>query len=345
MKNEVFVPNFEVYLNGIKLQGANKDRITQVTVTEDIDTPATFSIAYDIIDFVDNEWIGIELEKFDIGNSIEIYMGMDKVTEMVSGEIDSMNVTFGQDAHMEIQGFDYLHKLTFGKKTRTFTQMSDSQIVNSLASEAGLTPKTDDTETQHSIVTQNNESNFRFLLHRAKRIGYEILVSKKDLIFRKPKENQSPVVTFKYGVDIMNFSIQVTNLNKGSQVEARGWDMMNKEAFVGKASSGDEYGKMGENEDGFSVASQDSKVLMQKVLPVDRNDAGNLAKGKYNDLLLDFMEGGGECNGNPEIRAGKMIKINGLGDKYSGEYYVVQAIHSVDSSGYYTNFKVKKTAI
>lgn len=345
MTQRILVPNFEVYMNGSKLSGTSKARINQVSVTEDIDTPATFSIAYDIVDFVGSDWTGVELDKFDIGNSIEVYMGMDGVTEMLSGEIDSMNVQFGSSASMDIQGFDYLHRLTFGKKTRTFTKVSDSGIASSIASEAGLTPQIDATDTQLEVVTQNNESNYRFLLQRAKRIGYELLVSGKKLIFRKPKETQSSVVTLKYGVDIMDFTIQVNNLNKGSQVEARGWDMMAKEAFTGTASSGDEYGTMGESDTGFSVASEDSKILMQKVLPVDRNDAGNLAKGKYNTLLLDFMDGSGECDGNPKIRAGKMITITGLGDKYSGEYYVVHANHSVDKNGYYTSFKVKKTAI
>lgn len=342
---EIQVPNFDIYKNGSKLSLKEKACVEEIIVDEKKDIPASFMIKYNIVDFKKFAWDAIDLVEFQIGDTIRVDLGMDQPQKVISGEIDSMNVFFGEHSYMEISGFNLLYKLTFGRKTRKFENMTASDIVSSIASESGLSPQVDSTKTKHEIITQNNKSNYLFLLNLAKRIDYELMVNDKTLIFRKSRENDSPAVKFTFGVDIFDFSTQMVNLDQGSQVEVRGWDMNKKEAVTGSASSGDEDGKMGKSESGFSIASRQSPVQWQTAMPVDRQDAGNLAKERYNQYLMKFMTGSGQCSGNPDIRLGKTIDIQGLGKRYSGKYYIHATTHRLDEDGYYTDFSVRKTAI
>jgi hypothetical protein len=51
------------------------------------------------------------------------------------------------------------------------------------------------------------------------------------------------------------------------------------------------------------------------------------------------VKGTGATYGNPEIRAGKIIKAEGLGNKFSGKYFVISAKHElVPLRGYRTAF-------
>ena len=49
--------------------------------------------------------------------------------------------------------------------------------------------------------------------------------------------------------------------------------------------------------------------------------------------------------GLPEIRPDTMIALESVGTPFSKPYYVEEASHKLDSSGYRTRFKVKETTL
>ena len=61
--------------------------------------------------------------------------------------------------------------------------------------------------------------------------------------------------------------------------------------------------------------------------------------------LNSRLTGSGSCVGDPRIRANEIIRLEGLGQDFSGDYRVKSATHSIDSGGYRTNFQVFKEII
>jgi len=49
--------------------------------------------------------------------------------------------------------------------------------------------------------------------------------------------------------------------------------------------------------------------------------------------------------GDPAIRAGKLVRLDGLGPDFSGDYRISAATHSIDSSGYQTHFEAFRELI
>jgi hypothetical protein len=49
--------------------------------------------------------------------------------------------------------------------------------------------------------------------------------------------------------------------------------------------------------------------------------------------------------GDPRIRAGALVRIEGVGPDFSVDYRVTAASHVIDSSGYRTDFKLRKEII
>jgi len=344
-ERQIQVPNFDVYLNGSKVANEIKKYISEVTVKDELDAPSSFSFRFETINLYQGKWQGIDLELFTIGDRIDIYLGMDNTKSLFSGSIDSMNVNFSDESTVDISGFSWLHKLTFGTCSYVFKNMSDSDIAAEIARKENLSVNVDATETKYDQVSQNNQSNFQFLLARAKRINYELSATNKELIFRRSQENTAAVVVLQFGVTLFDFSVSLNNLDQGSSVEVRGWDMLKKQVFSGNAGSGDEDSKMGKSQSGYSVSSEKSPLVLQTFDPADLNNAKNLARDKYNDLLLEFMTGSGKCQGNNLICAGKTIEIKGVGSKFSGIYYISSVTHTIGNQDYQTQFNVKKTAI
>ena len=48
---------------------------------------------------------------------------------------------------------------------------------------------------------------------------------------------------------------------------------------------------------------------------------------------------------DPRLRAGAIIRLEGLGPSFSGDYRVTSATHTISSSGYRTSFRVRKEII
>jgi phage protein D len=344
----VNVPNFRIFVNGNRLADDLYIDVRGVTVEDEINLPTMFAIKMSIVNSRSRDWHSIDMKDFKPGDEIKVMMGMDKPQDMVTGELTSMDVTFGGDCVMELRGYDRLHRMRFGKKRRSFKDMKDSDIAAAIGKEAGLTPQTEDTGTVHSYIFQNEQSNFEFLLERARRIGYEMLVADKQFMFRKSQENKAAVLTMKYALDFDSFSVQLNTLTEGNEVEVRGWNVKDKKEITAKAADGSETTIMGGKESGYKITQSgfgDAKIAVTGELVADQAEAGNIAKAKYNSLLKNFIKGEGSCSGNPLIRAGAAIELTGLGERFSGVYYVVSTVHSINEDGYKTIFKVKRTGI
>ncbi len=349
--NPVDVANFKLLLNGSELSNELSVAVTGVSVEDEINLPAMFTIKFDTVDFPKGAWRGVDLNIFKIGDTIKVFMGIEKMVEMMTGEIISLDFVFGESSLMEIRGYDRLHKLRFGTMRRSFKDMKDSDIASSIASSINLTPMVEDTATVHPYIFQNNQSNYEFLLERTKRIGYEILVEDKNFIYRKSKEKETPEITLEFGKDIQSFSAQIKTLTEGSSVKVRGWDIKNKKAITSTASKGSETTKMTGKESGYEMSESAftdfsaSSVSIVDNMIIDATDAENIAKAKYNSMLKEFLTGEGKSTGNPKLKAGKTIEIKGIGERLSGVYYVISSVHSITNGVYSTIFKVRRTGV
>jgi uncharacterized protein involved in type VI secretion and phage assembly len=69
-------------------------------------------------------------------------------------------------------------------------------------------------------------------------------------------------------------------------------------------------------------------------------DAALLAKAILQDILEGLYEGSGSCVGIPELRAGQMIEVRGVGKRFSGMYRLRKVTHNIGDNGYRTSFEV-----
>ncbi len=76
-----------------------------------------------------------------------------------------------------------------------------------------------------------------------------------------------------------------------------------------------------------------------------QDEAKTHAEALLNKRSMKLISGQGECIGIPEIRAGRYIKLSGIGSKLSQPYYIVSTLHIVDETGYVTRFQVGGNAV
>lgn len=345
------VPEFHIKVNGSDLPNEALGDIQGVQVYEDVDAPSMFTL----------EMVNWNMEKLEIswadddlfleGNEVEVQMGyVGNLEKIFIGEITGLEPVFakGDTPNLIVRGYDRRHRLLRGLKTKTYLEMKDSAIADQIAQDTGLTADVEDTGVTFDYVIQHNQTDMDFLLNRANRIGYEVIVQEKTLVFRMRKHDDGSVLTLKRDEDLIEFYPRLSTMGQVGKVKVQGWDVTKKEGIIGEASAGDESTTMGGSSTGSQTVDEVfGEALMVSVLnPVRvKEEADQIATGQLNESSLNFIRGDGVCIGRTDIRAGTVITLEGLGKRFSGDYYLTSTIHSYSTkSGYETAFKVRRNA-
>ena len=94
--------------------------------------------------------------------------------------------------------------------------------------------KSNDTRVSLDYVLQNNQSDFEFLQERARRIGYEMVVTDKELHFRPRKNDGSSVLKLNRDVELLDFNARLTTMGQLEEVYVQGWNAKEKKEVDGK---------------------------------------------------------------------------------------------------------------
>jgi len=355
--NSSWAPDFLVTINGQDLEARDETKVVEVSVDDRVDAAQFFFIRLALVDaaVAKSDWIDDQLLRE--GGKVCIKMGYAgrPLRTMIEGEITAVQSHFSsrRPESLVLQGFDRLHRLRRGMKSRTYQRMTDWEIARKIADEHGLKLQGDPTSTKFEHVYQNNLSDMDFLLDRAARIDYEVTAANTTLYFGKSREARTKVTTLEWGEpgaqELISVALRLTTANQASDIVVRGWNPKEKREIVGRGKVGDETTRMDGSQTGGDLATgafgqAHTVVVDHPVGSVSEADA--LARARFNQLSLQLIVGDGVCMGSPEVRAGEVIELKGLGRRFSGLYYVVGSKHTCgrQTGGYLTEFSVSRNA-
>lgn len=350
--SQPLAPDFEITVNGSSLPVEIEARVTNVTVDSNVGLPTMFTIGLAGSDDPERPtaWID-DPALFAVGHTVEIRLGyVGDLESLIIGEITGLEpeFSFTRRPTLTVRGYDRRHRLQRGRKTRTFVQQKDSDIAAQIASEAGLTAQTTDSSVTHDYVLQANQTDIEFLQERAHRIHYQVLVQDKTLVFRPVSNAESEALVLTLDDDLLEFYPRLSSMCQVSEMVVRGWSPKDKKEIVGKAAQGDEDSLMGGQQSGAALSASAFGAAVGSVSdrPVSTQaEADQIAKAHFNTATLALISGEGACQGRTDLRAGKVIKIDGVGTRFSGQYYIVSTVHHYSSQrGYTTHFAVQRTA-
>jgi phage protein D/phage baseplate assembly protein gpV len=320
----------------LRVDGANASpdlerAIIKVVVDERLHAPAMVEIHLNVephnMRWIDDPTIGE-------GKELEVFAGyISEESSLCVAKVTSIEVDLDdQMPSMVVRGYDLSFALHRDVKNRSFLDQTDSDIATKIATEApGLTPKIDTTSNTHRYVLQHAQTNYEFLQERARMNGYESRVVGRELRFRRPEPEGSPV-KLAWGSTLKRFSPRLSVAEQVSQVEARGWDDENKEVMVSTADAGKGAPKVGEAREGSAVATEiwgkATRVVSDRPFAT-LNDGTAYAQAVLDDIAGSFITAAGECKGDPKVRVGATVSIEGVGKRFSGDYYITAARHVI----------------
>lgn len=342
---QFFAPSLEISVDGSVIPAEiGISRLEVETTVEAVADTFSFRItnAFDLqkSDFL---W----LDTFTLGKSIDIQLGYsNKLTPVFSGYITSVVADFAESETpgLIVRGMDLTYLMLKGSKSRTWNNKKYSDIVKEIAGNHGATAHVDATTTSFPAVSQNRASDYMYIQHLAQLVNYDFFIVGKNVYFRKPLTETSPVVTLEYGRTLRSLFIDANLAEQLTEVRVRGWDDKELKVVEGKSGTIQKLGKNAKTgKDLLAVQGDYVEYIYTNVS--SQEEAKNMAEAYLNRRSMKLLSGSGESVGLPEIRAGRYIALSGLGQKYDQPYFITGATHLLTDDGYVTRFQIGGNAI
>ena len=364
---DMYAPAFIIEIDGERQEALERATIDLI-VEDSIVKPSMFTLnLYESLD--------VKTQKFkwqdqdsgildpDSKKKVKIYIGYANSSKksgkpLITGSITAITPSFPASGIpiLSVQGLDHSYKMqkpgTSGK--RTFKEIKDyADIVRTIAKENGLgVGQVDPIVKIESFTIDHEKSDYSFLKWLADRFGYEFFVRDDKLYFRKPQDTGigKEALTLTWGKELMSFIPRMSVAEVVGKATVRGPDPKDRSKVIeGVAGPSDlEYKEKGAKSavDYIKSGERSSAEAFMHDIPIrSEEEAKAIAKAIMARKNSDFITGSCQCIGIPEIRPGTNIRIEGVGKRFNGVYYIKEAKHSISDGGYTTSLEISRGGV
>jgi hypothetical protein len=226
-----------------------------------------------------------------------------------------------------------------------------SMLAAALGAAEALMSMDDPTLRQRIVRKQAGENSLDLLKRIAVENAWEIAIDHTAdpgglvLSLMSPAAHLAPDVTLKYGGSLIDFTPRISAVGQVATVSARVWQpSIRLELTITVGYDWDRQSLDIEVSPGFGLPIGGSKGTGVTMVdePISPANAARVVLGKLLPKLNKRLTARGTCVGNAAIRAGHVLRIEGVGETYGGLWRVTSVTQTLDSGGWRTSFEVRK---
>src|SRR6478752_6285797 len=345
--------SFLVDIDGSPLAADAKALLVSAIVDDSLRLPDFF-----LLRFRDPDRLVITKSGAKIGSKVKVSVTSDATTSplpLIEGEITALEAEYdATGTYTVVRGYDQANRLLRGRRTESYTQSTASDVATKVAQRAGLSVgEVESTSTVYEHLSQGGVTDWEFLDGLAREIGYEVAVRDGKFFFGKPKkadtapeggggpEQQNPLVV-RLGTDLLRFRSLITAAEQVKEVQARGWDLAQKQALVATAPAKTTSAVLATyNPVDIAKKFGDPVYVATDVAFRSQAEVDGAAAAIAEQIAGAFAEFEGVARGNPKLYAGAAISIDNVGAPFDGKYTITSSRHRYDpATGYTTSFAV-----
>ena len=163
----------------------------------------------------------------------------------------------------------------------------------------------EDSKVKLPYVLQHNQTDLEFLLWRARRIDYEVVVENRTLLFRPRKIEKTARLTLRRDIELLEFRPRMTTMGQVEEFTVRGWNPKEKKEIVGHSTAGDLPTVMGGTTSGPSnvqkVFSRDWKHARNSAGAKPGGGGSYLQSSGFPGIALGYIRAEGKSMRGPSI--------------------------------------------
>jgi len=340
LTSECDLPTFKILINGQPMKDFYQ--VVSIRVEKEINTISTAQIVLMDGDTSTENFSISESADFVPGAKIEIQLGYHATDVPVykgiimAQQIKVKSSTSRLLSQLTVKCSDEALKLTIVKNNVTYKDKKDSDVITSIIAQAGLTKTVDATDYQHKKMVQYDCTDWDFILSRAEINGFILLCSDGELKIGKPELSGSAVLSLTYGKDVIDFNAELDAQHQIESVSCKSWDNSQQKSASGVSveptvnAQGNITGKT--LSDVLSVGAYN----MHTTVPEEEAVLKSWANAKLQKSRLAKIRGTVSFPGSSEVLPGKIIELNGFGQRMNGNAYISKVEHVFESGSWTT---------
>jgi len=278
------------------------------------------------------DFLYFDRQILDFGKAFKIKLGSDTFFD---GRIMAVEAQFGATgtSQVNVLAEDRFQDLRMARRTRTFADASDSDVINQIASDHGLTPSVNVNGPTYKVLAQINQSDLAFLRERARTIDAELWMDGSTLNAKTHTDRNNGTLQMTYGGRLHEFSVIADLAMQRTSVSVNGWDVSSKSALQHESDDSIISGELNGDTSGISIlqsALGARKESLVHTIPLTSQEAQSTADAYFKMSARRFVVGHGVAETTLELRVGSYVDLAGIGAMFNGKYYVTEVRHMFD---------------
>ena len=339
-------PNIDIFLDGEEVADGH---MLSATIERDMFQPDMASL---LLANQSDLYSGLQ-----IGSTVEVKVNQGD--SIYKGEIVGLEPIYkgGDKSKIMIRAMNKFHRMLRSRKSRTFKDKTDQQILQEVVGDSGLTLEWKHESTiSYKHVYQHNLSDMEFLRTRATRMGCHVWSVDRTVYVKQPELQGSEVATLSVdaaseNASLRTFSPRLNSSKVLKKVTVKGWNPETKELITAEAQA--QNSKLGSQNASAASGDLGNGESFTVDHPIwDKAEAQAIAKAKLQEASLSYITGTAECAGSAVFDLGKLVKIKanerGSADPFNGMYYIMgitqrhNASSAKDDSAYVTILRLAR---
>ncbi len=294
------------------------------------------------------DFLYFDRRTLDFGKDFQIKLGSDSIFQ---GKIMGLEARFpeGQSPEISVLAEDRFQDLRMTRRTRTFSDASDSDVINQIANDHGLSPSIDISGPTYAVLAQVNQSDLAFVRDRARAIDAEVWMDGSTLNAKSHTGRAGESLQMTYGNQLREFTVLADLAMQRTSVAVNGWNVSSKSALQYEATDSVISSELNGDTSGVSIlqsALGARKEALAHTVPLNDQEAQYEAETFFKMSARRFVVGRGVAETKATLRVGAKLDLQGLGPLFNGKYYVAEVKHIFDSAkGLRTEFRSERLGI
>jgi Bacteriophage probable baseplate hub protein len=289
----------------------------------------------------------------DFGREIVIRLGdRDRSGMVFRGQVTGIEAHYPEARPPEIVFLaeDRLQDLRMTRRTRSFEDASDEDIIRTVVSAHGLTPSIDIDGPTHRHVAQTNQSDLAFIRDRARMVDADVWIAGDAVhVVARSRRSSADDITLTYNSDLHEVSILADLADQRSSFVVAGWDAASKEAIVATADIAAIESELAGDTSGIEFLEQAFQARTDTIVhsaPETTEEAQAQADMALRTSARRFVVATGRAEGDARLHVGSRVRLAHVGPSFTGTYTLVEVEHTFDTRlGYLTRFRAERPGL
>jgi Bacteriophage probable baseplate hub protein len=285
----------------------------------------------------------------DFGKAIQIKLNDDV---MFDGKITALEACFpeGKPPEVTVLAEDRFQDLRMTRRTRSFADVTDSDVLNQIAGDHGLRADLSVSGPSYKLLAQINQSDLAFLRERARSIDAELWMEGSTLKAKsRTSRSNGSAIQLNYGNQLREFTVIADTAGQRTGVTVGGWDVGAKSALKFEATESAISSELNGDSSGVSVlqsAFGQRKESLVHTVPLNSQETQAEAEAYFKMNARRFVVGRGVAETTGKLRVGAYVDLKELGPLFNGKYYLAEVKHVFDpAKGMRTEFMAERPGV